>query len=203
MACRGNNANAVEFITLRHVVPHQVLIRESADMNTIPSLAAVPLLAAGLLVAPSHAAHALIFDQVCSDTVVLTWDPPLTNTPQTLTYTAEGHLSGCSNTAHPSGSYSESGTVPGASCTNLFTPGTATRTFVWANGGTSVMSYSWTSTRLNGNILYIAAGSIAPGGLFGGEHAKEQITVIAPDLTACSGSGVSQLSGTGILEVGL
>ncbi|MEW9555811.1 hypothetical protein [Nonomuraea sp. NPDC050783] len=172
-------------------------------MNTIPSLAAVSVLAAGLLAGPSHAAHAVILDQVCSDNVVLTWDPPLTNTPQTLAYTAEGHLSGCSNWAHPSGSYFESGTVPGASCTNLFTPGQATRTFVWANGGTSVMSYSWASTRLNGNIVYTATGSIVPGGLFGGDPAKEVITVLATDLTACSGSGVSQLSGTGILELGL
>jgi hypothetical protein len=133
--------------------------------------------------------------------VVLTWDPPLTSTPQTLAYTAEGHLSHCSNRAHPSGSYSESGTVPGASCTNLFTPGNATRTFTWANGGTSVMTYGWTSTRLNGNIVYSATGTIAPGGLFSGDNATEVITVLALDLTACSGSGISQLSGTGTLEL--
>lgn len=166
-------------------------------MKTISSLAAVPVIGTGVLVAPSHAAQALIFDQSCVDKVVLTWNPPLTNTPQTLAYTAEGRLSGCSNRAHPSGSYAESGTVPEASCTNLFTPGNATRTFVWANGGTSVMSYSWTSTRLNGNIVYVAAGSIRPGGHFDGDNAKEEITVLAPDFTACSGSGVSRLSGAG------
>ncbi|WP_242911515.1 hypothetical protein [Actinomadura terrae] len=172
-------------------------------MNTISSLAAVPVLAAGVLVAPSHAAHALILDQSCLDNVVLTWDPPLTNTPQTLAYTAEGQLNGCTDRTHPSGGYAESGTVPGASCTNLFTPGNATRTFVWTNGGTSVMSYSWSSTRLNGNIVYVAAGSIRPGGLFGGENAKEAITVLAPDPIACSGAGVSRLFGTGTLEIGL
>jgi hypothetical protein len=65
------------------------------------------------------------------------------------------------------------------------------------------MSYKWASTRLNGNIVYVAEGSILSGGLFGGDNAREEITVLAPDLTACSGSGVSQLYGTGTLELGL
>ncbi|RJL35679.1 hypothetical protein [Bailinhaonella thermotolerans] len=172
-------------------------------MKRISSLAAVPVLAAALLAAPRDDAHALVPDQVCVDNVVLTWDPPLTNTPRTLSFTATGRLSDCTSTAYSSGSYTESGTVVGATCTSLLYPGSATRTFVWTSGGSSVFSYNWNSTRLNGNIVYLAVGSINPGGVFGGDNAKEFITVPAPDPTACSGSGVSQLFGVGTLEIGL
>ncbi|MEV0232157.1 hypothetical protein [Nonomuraea sp. NPDC050786] len=172
-------------------------------MKRFSLLVAVPVLVAGFLMALPHAAHAVLLDQICADNVVLTWDPPLTNTPQTLNYTATGQLSDCSSRAYPSGTYSESGTVPGATCTSLFYPGSATRTFVWTSGGSSLFSYNWNSTRVNGNIVYLAVGSIRPGGVFGGNNAKEVITVPAPDPTACSSTGVSRLFGLGTLQIGV
>jgi hypothetical protein len=170
-------------------------------MKRISPLAAVPVFAAGFLAAVPQSANAAI-DQVCADTVVLTWDPPLTNTPQTTNFTAAGQLVNCSNTTYSSGSYNDSGTISGATCTSLLAPGSGTRNLMWINRESSVFSYNWTATRVNGNIAVQFIGSILPGGVFGTANAKEVVVVPAPDLIACSSTGVSSLFGAGTLEIG-
>ncbi|WP_447002521.1 hypothetical protein ACRAKI_22705 [Saccharothrix isguenensis] len=148
-------------------------------------------------------AHA-VADQSCALNEVVTYDPPLTDTPRTTTFTVSGQLFNCTSSSAPTGSYAESGTVHNATCTSVFSAGSGTRVFTWTNSAIapSTFSYNRSATRIGGTIVVVAVGSISAG-TFTSSPAKSQGTGPQPDLTACSTTGASTLTAVGLLAIGL
>ena len=148
-------------------------------------------------------AHALT-DQTCTLSEVVTYDPPLTNTARTVTFTVSGQLFNCTNPAARTGSYTESGTAVNATCTGVLSSGSGTRVFRWNDPALAPSSFSYnrTTSRVGGNIVVVAVGSISSG-TFAGSPAKSTGIGAQPDPTACAGTGVGQLTAAGALSIGL
>lgn len=159
-------------------------------------------LAAVAVLSPTTA-HAAV-DQLCTLNEVITYTPPLTDTPQTVTFSVNGQLFNCTSTSAATGSYAESGTVTGATCTGILSSGSGTRVFTWTNSAIapSVFSYNRTATRVGGNIQVVAVGSIASG-TFTPDAAKSVGVGAQPDPTACATTGVSRLTAAGSVTIGL
>ncbi|WP_309111173.1 hypothetical protein [Saccharothrix sp.] len=154
------------------------------------------------LVAPATA-HAAV-DQECVLSEVITYDPPLTDTPRTVTFHVSGQLFNCTSSSASTGSYAESGTVTGATCSGTLSPGSGIRVFTWTNGAIapSTFSYNRTATRVGGNIQVVAVGSITSG-TFTPDPAKSVGLGAQPDPTACATTGVSRLTAAGSVTIGL
>ncbi|WP_242911516.1 hypothetical protein [Actinomadura terrae] len=159
--------------------------------------------AAPALVAVAPAAHA-VAGQLCDLTEVVTYDPPLTNTPQTVTFDVSGQLVNCTNPAARTGSYHESGSATAATCTGILSAGSGTRVFHWNNSDLqpSTFSYNRVVNRIGGNIQVVAMGSITSG-TFTGLPAKSLGVGLQPDPIACATTGASQLTAVGTLTIGL
>ncbi|MCO5967495.1 hypothetical protein [Actinoallomurus soli] len=159
---------------------------------------------APVLVGAAPAAHAIGLDQVCALSEVVTYSPPLTTTPQTVTFTVSGQLFDCTSSSAPTGYYAESGTAPNATCTSVLSAGSGTRVFHWNNSAIapSTFSYNRVVSRVNGNIVVVALGAITSG-TFTSDPAKSTGTGLEPDLTACGSTGVSQLTDVGTVTIGI
>lgn len=160
--------------------------------------------AAPVLAGTAPAAHAIGLDQVCALSEVVTYSPPLTTSPQTVTFTVSGQLFNCTSGSAPTGYYAESGTAPNATCTSVLSAGGGTRVFHWNNSAIapSTFSYNRVVSRVNGNIVVAAVGAITSG-TFTPDPAKSTGTGLEPDLTACGSTGVSQLTDVGTVTIGL
>ncbi|WP_345363461.1 hypothetical protein [Actinoallomurus liliacearum] len=159
---------------------------------------------APVLVEMAPAAHAVGLDQVCTLSEVVTYSPPLTTSPQTVTFTVSGQLFNCTSSSAPTGYYAESGTASGATCTSVLSAGSGTRVFHWNNSALapSTFSYNRVVSRVNGNIVVTALGAITSG-TFTPDPTKSVGTGLEPDLTACGTTGVSQLTDVGTVTIGL
>ncbi|MEV5751547.1 hypothetical protein AB0L00_27305 [Actinoallomurus sp. NPDC052308] len=160
--------------------------------------------AAPVLAGMAPAAHAVGLDQVCTLSEVVTYSPPLTTSPQTVTFTVSGQLFNCTSSSAPTGYYAESGTASGATCTSVLSAGSGTRVFHWNNSALapSTFSYNRVVSRVNGDIVVTALGAITSG-TFTPDPTKSVGTGLEPDLTACGTTGVSQLTDVGTVTIGL
>lgn len=156
-----------------------------------------------LLAGMPGTAHA-VFDQVCAVSEIVTYTPPLTDTPQATTITIAGNLYNCSSTSNPTGTYATTDFSPGASCTGLFNSNSGSRVLDWNNPALtdSAFAFNRTAQRVNGNIEVTFLGSITAG-VYTSSPTKQVIAAPAPNPTACSGSGVRTFSFTGTLEIGI
>lgn len=167
-------------------------------------IAAVHLTVAAVMsLAITPSAHAAV-DQFCVLNEVVTYSPPLTDTPQTVTFSVSGQLYNCTSSSAPTGSYAETGNAPNATCTSVLAAGSGTRVFKWTNTAIapSTFSYNRTANRVGGNIQVVAVGSISSG-TFTPDPAKSVGVGAQPDPSACSTTGVSQLTASGSLTIGI
>ncbi|MFI9006114.1 hypothetical protein ACIGNX_02615 [Actinosynnema sp. NPDC053489] len=173
-------------------------------MAKTPRIAGACAAAAVLAMSGTTAtAHAAV-DQTCALSEVVTYDPPLTNTPRDVTFTVEGQLFNCTSGSAPTGSYHESGTATNASCSGVLAAGSGTRVYTWTTSAIppSTFSYNRTTTRVGGEIVVVALGSITSGS-FTPDPAKSTGTGLQPNPLACSTTGVSTLTAAGLLVIGL
>jgi hypothetical protein len=165
---------------------------------------AIPALTAGSLIAVPQAAYGVV-DQVCAVEEVVTYNPPLTDTPQTVTVTVHGELFNCTSTSNPTGSYTEIVTVPNSSCLSLLGSSSGVRTYVWRNSTTypaSVFSYNRTVNRVDALVEATFLGSITSGS-YTPSPAKEVVFATAPSPIACQTTGVSSVTSVGAVSIGV
>lgn len=164
-------------------------------------LVTVAVLAGPFVAMP--AAHAAV-DQVCVLSEVITYSPPLTDTAQTVTFSVHGQLFNCTSTTASTGSYTESGTASNATCTSILGAGSGTRVYHWTDPAidSSTFSYNRTVSRVAGNIVVVAEGSIISGA-FTPSPAKSLGTGLQPNPIACLTTGVAQLTALGALTIGI
>jgi hypothetical protein len=149
------------------------------------------------------AAHAAI-DQICALSEVINYSPPLTNTPQTVTFSVHGQLFNCTSSSAATGSYFETGTASNATCTSILSAGSGTRVYRWTNTAIepSTFSYNRTVSRVGGEIVVVAEGSITSG-TFTPDPAKSIGSGLQPNPIACMTTGVAQLTALGTLTIGI
>jgi hypothetical protein len=167
------------------------------------ALLLVPALMTGVLAGLPQAAHAAL-DQVCADTEIITYNPAVTNTPQTVTVTVSGNLFNCTSSSATTGSYTETVTIPAATCTNVLTGGPGTRIFTWTNPAIapSTFTYNRVATLVNGTVQVEFLGEISAG-TFTPDPAKQEVTGLVLNPIACLTTGVPETTFAGTVEIGL
>lgn len=163
-------------------------------------LAAV-LLTGGSVLATASPAHALPVSQSCTGTWAVSYNPPITNTPQLVAATLTGVFPLCTDLGAFNATYLQTFTDT-VSCTTLLNAGAASRTFVWGNPAAqpSTFVYNWTVTVVGGQAVITNAGSITSG-RYAPSSAVQIATLVTPDALQCAGSGVATLTGPSTLTI--
>jgi hypothetical protein len=161
-------------------------------------LASLVAASAGAAV-PAHAAEQIL----CVITETITWNPPLKNEAQQVTFTTNGQLTGC-NGLSATATYHETGTYPAATCNSLLKSGTGIRVWDWTAPGvpSSEFSYLVTGARVAGTIVAVATGPIISGA-YTDSAARSVAVAPAPDVLACANEGVAQVVVAGTLTIGI
>jgi hypothetical protein len=157
--------------------------------------------AVGTVLAPAGPADAEAAVQTCVGTWAVTYDPPITNTPQLVAGVLTGVFPVCTDPQAFTASYTQVFTDT-VSCTTLLNAGSTSRTYVWGNplAVPTTFTYNFTTTVVGGQVVVtntgvITAGRYAPG------SAVQVATLVTPDALACAGSGVGSLTGPTTLTI--
>ncbi|HZR52258.1 MAG TPA: hypothetical protein VFB06_22440 [Streptosporangiaceae bacterium] len=153
--------------------------------------------AAALVVAP--AAHAAISSTTCAGSSVITYQPGLTNTAQTVTYTETDTFSPCLSTdiTLNSGTSAVTISLPDASC--LAAPSLTTDTpyeIDWNNGSASEISLSFTDAVAEGIEQVTGVGTVTSGKFVGAAVTIVWAYVVPDPLQCLTPQGVTTQVGT-------
>ncbi|MCK2218195.1 hypothetical protein MF672_031045 [Actinomadura sp. ATCC 31491] len=152
-------------------------------------------------------ASAGTLDVTCTppSSVAVTYDPPLTASPQTVTSTTNQQYGPCVSASVPgltSGSRFTVVTSSGLSCLELLAARPFGFTITWNTGQTSTISGNLVAN-LSGGVLTVTVTGTVTSGLFAGDTVVQQQVGAATDLTLCTlGQGtVSSHYGLVTLEI--
>jgi hypothetical protein len=167
----------------------------STVLTTVLAVTGSLLVAAGSTEAEAAAV------QSCVGTWAVTYDPPITNTPQLVTGVLTGTFPACTDPQAFNASYIQVFTDT-VSCTTLLNAGSTSRTYVWGNplAAPTTFTYNFTTTVVGGQVVVtntgvITAGRYAPG------SAIQVATLATPDILACAGAGLGSLTGPTTLTI--
>jgi hypothetical protein len=151
---------------------------------------AVLLLTAGGIAAVNSPAYATAGDATCTPpgSVVATYNPPLTMTPQTVTITVNSLWAPCVSATVPaltSASSNFTFTATNRSCATLVGAASYTSTVTWNTGQTSTMSINSNATMVGGVYTVITSG-IVTAGLFAGDTVIQNATGPGTDILLCT-----------------
>lgn len=134
----------------------------------------------------------------CTGTVTSTFSPGIRLTPQTVSFSVDGHLTNCVSSSDPNlhltGSFGASGTGT-FSCAANITP--FAQTIYWSNKGSSRITGTSIGPNLLGDGVYSSNGTVVSGDFVGSVYNSEGI-ITAPDPLECLpgiGDGVNFRSG--------
>ncbi|MFT7839838.1 hypothetical protein Q5530_27160 [Saccharothrix sp. BKS2] len=170
-------------------------------------LAAVLMTVASIpLVAPGTAA-AVGLDLTCTppSSASLLFDPPATNSPQTMALSVSRQYGPCVSATRPditSGHSSATGTSQGATCLSLLGANAITIPITWNTGETSTLSGNNVSS-LSGLALTVVTTGTVTSGVFAGATFVHTIIYPSTNILLCNlGLGtLSALYGQVVLEI--
>ncbi|MET8799380.1 hypothetical protein ABZV91_23630 [Nocardia sp. NPDC004568] len=128
----------------------------------------------------------------------MTYDPPVTLTPQVTTVHGVGDLPLCPVGGPISSVQYEYTTTITKSCIDIVEGGSGTRVFTYNTGDTSTFAYNRTVTTVDGVPVVTATGTITAGEFAGA--LAEQVTVQAALNPLCLG-GVASVTGAVTLAI--
>jgi hypothetical protein len=170
-------------------------------LRTSSTVLTMVLAVVGSLLVPAGSAQAEAAVQSCVGTWAVTYDPPITNTPQLVTGVLTGTFPVCTDPQAFNASYVQVFTDT-VSCTTLLNAGSTSRTYVWGNplATPTTFTYNFTTTVVAGQVVVtnsgvITAGRYAPG------SAVQIATLATPDILACAGAGLGSLTGPTTLTI--
>jgi hypothetical protein len=169
---------------------------------TLVASAALLLATAGGLAAAPAAYGAPLPVLSCQGAETLTFWPPLTSTPHMTQVRYAISLDHCIAGGVTGGESQGSFTVP-TSCTTISVlPPAFSDAYQWSNRTSSTVDYTApVETTVNGTVIVTDTGTVSSG-MDQGAVANETTALPQPDLAACAGTGVSQLSGPYLLTFG-
>jgi hypothetical protein len=167
----------------------------------LASCLATVLLAAAALVPATGTAHASGVDQTCVGTWAVTYDPPITNDLRLVHGVLTGTFPACTDLGAFNASYTQVFDDV-VSCTELFSAGSASRTYVWGNpaAAPTTFTYNWTTSLVGGQSVITNTGTITSG-RYAPDSAVQVATIASLNLLACAGEGISSLSGPTTLTI--
>ncbi|MFI9009946.1 hypothetical protein ACIGNX_22215 [Actinosynnema sp. NPDC053489] len=147
---------------------------------------------------PAGTASAGVLDVTCTppSSNNITYNPPMTATPQTVAYNATAQYGPCvslSNPAITSGSRTTAGSVPDTSCLDLLGSRSFTLTITWNTGQTSTISGNSSATIAGAALISTFTGTVTSG-LFTGSTVAQVLTGPAADVLLCT-AGLGTVSG--------
>ncbi|MBQ1099568.1 hypothetical protein KBY55_26780 [Streptomyces sp. b94] len=154
-------------------------------------LATAGLMAAALVFAPAASASSDgLLDLTCTvpSSEATTYNPPLTLTPQDVTFSSTVQYGPCVSLSHPeitSGSRSLQVLIPDRSCLTLLEAGVVTFTITWNTGQTSTISGSRTATVVGAALVVTVTGNVTSG-VFAGDSVVQTSIGPATDILACT-----------------
>ncbi|MFC4117336.1 hypothetical protein [Nonomuraea zeae] len=156
-------------------------------------VAMLTVAALNVSVPPAHAAAST----TCTGTSAVTYSPPLTNTPQTVSYSESDTYSSCTSTdpTLTAGTSSTNITLPGASCVGggVFPP--SAYTISWNNGQSSTMSMTFTDVIVAGIETVTGVGTVTSGQFTGGTATIVWVYTV-PNPLLCLSTGITGQNGT-------
>ena len=169
--------------------------------RSLAACAAAALAAAGSVLATGSPAHALAVDQACTGTWTVTYNPPITTIPRTVSATLSANFPHCTDPDAASASYSQTFTDT-VSCATLLNTGSAAHTFVWGNPAAvpSTFAYGWTVNDIGGQAVITSTGQITSG-RYAHDSAEQISVLVTPDPLQCVLSGVAELTGPTTLTI--
>ncbi|MEU1126759.1 hypothetical protein ABZ371_25080 [Streptomyces sp. NPDC005899] len=166
----------------------------------LAGVTALLLLLAGLLTAagPAGARESGLLDVTCTppSSANVTYNPPLSNTPQVSTASLSWQLGPCVSTSVPgltSGTHSAVNPPRERTCLELLNTAAETRTITWNTGATSTLSLNRTTT-VAGAVLVVTFTGTVTSGLFAGDTVVATQTGPATDILLCT-LGLGTVSG--------
>ncbi len=156
--------------------------------RVIRGLAAVLLAGTGVVAAHSPA-HAAVADVTCTPpgSVVVTYSPPLTLTPQNVTITVNSLYTPCISSTVPaltSGTSNFTFTATNRSCANLVGAASAAPSVTWNTGQSTTMSLNSTANIIGGVYTVVTSGVVTTG-LFAGDTVVQNATGPGTDILLC------------------
>ncbi|PSL52498.1 hypothetical protein B0I31_113171 [Saccharothrix carnea] len=151
-----------------------------------------------LVLGPAGTASAGVLDVTCTppSSNSITYNPPLTRTPQDVTIGVSAQYGPCvslSNPALTSGHRAISVLSPGFSCLELLNSGSVTFTITWNTGQTSTVSANYSATVVGAALVDVRTGTVTSG-LFAGSTVLQTTTGPATDVLLCT-AGLGTVSG--------
>jgi hypothetical protein len=156
--------------------------------RVLRSLVATFIVGSGVIAGPT-AARAAVADVTCTPpgSVLVTYSPPLTLTPQNVTITVNSLYAPCVSPTVPaltSGSTNFTFQATNRSCANLLGPASASPTVTWNTGQSTTMSVNSTANIVGGVYTVVTSGAVT-GGLFAGDTVLQNATGPATDILLC------------------
>lgn len=150
------------------------------------------LFVAAAVALPAPAAHAAVGDMTClpgTTSQTVTFDPPLTLTPQDGVHIHTNRaFAGCTSVSHPeivSGTSASDLIGNNRSCLTLLTAASNSFTIVWNTGATSTITENYTVTVAGVVIVYEFTG-VVTSGVFAGDSVVRTLTGPSTDVTLCT-----------------
>ncbi|MEK2494670.1 hypothetical protein WN990_34510 [Kitasatospora purpeofusca] len=165
-------------------------------MKKIPAAVCATAVTCGALVAVAAPASATTLVN-CVGTTTVDFSPAITDTSRTVAVSGADVATLCLSLTNPgltgfNGPFSGTATQ---SCTTFFGGGSGTETLYWNDGTTSTWNYTNSFSNVNGTKIGTSTGTLSAGTL-AGSSVTQTITFANLDLTACSTTGLSRISGT-------
>ncbi|WP_283136099.1 hypothetical protein [Rhizohabitans arisaemae] len=128
---------------------------------------------------------------------IVTYNPPLSSTPQSVTVTTTYQYSSCVSTTQPGLTSGTRTTVSTQtrSCPDLLTNGTFTLTINWNTGQSSTATGSYSAVSAGVAIVLTLTGTVTSG-LFTGSNFLQVNTAPSAEVLLCT-AGLGTLSGLG------
>ncbi|WP_299538911.1 hypothetical protein [uncultured Streptomyces sp.] len=168
--------------------------------TSFSGVCALLLLVVGLLASAGHAQARTngLLDVTCTppSSASVTYNPPLTNTPQVSSASLNWQLGPCVSTSVPaltSGTHSAVNPPRTRTCLELLNTAAETRTITWNTGATSTLSLNRTTT-VAGAVLVVTFTGTVTAGLFAGDTVVATQTGPATDILLCT-LGLGSVSG--------
>lgn len=158
-------------------------------MSRVLRILVAALIAGAGVVVASSPAHAAIADVTCTPpgSVLVTYNPPLTLTPQNVVITVNSLYAPCVSSTVPaltSGSSNFTFSATNRSCANLLGSASAVSTVTWNTAQTTTLSLNSTAN-LVGGLYTVVTNGIVTGGLFAGDTVVQNATGPATDILLC------------------
>jgi hypothetical protein len=171
-------------------------------MRLLAAVAATLVLAGGSAMAVVTPAHASTADETCVGTVSVSYDPGITYTPATTTFSVADSYDLCTGTDSTITSGADSESVTTTISCDAVQAALDLETIHWDNGNESVIAFGSLDVNTGIGVEIIVLNGTVISGEFAGDTVVQTNEFLVSDLLGCfNPEGLTSLSGATELEI--